>query len=207
MVAIGGCSGSGKTTLARRLAEKLGGVHFHFDHYYRDLGHLSLEERAELNFDDPAMLEQALLLEQLTALGRGEWIEQPVYDFAAHTRLAGRTEKLRAGRLLVVEGIFALYFEAALPRFDLRVFVETPEAVCLQRRIRRDTGERGRSETSVRAQWARTVQPSAERFVLPTRAHADLIVRGDGDLEQSLRSVIEELEGRRARIQAAGSAS
>jgi uridine kinase len=46
VLAIAGCSGSGKTTLAAELARTLGGVHFHFDNYYRDLSHLPLAERA-----------------------------------------------------------------------------------------------------------------------------------------------------------------
>jgi uridine kinase len=61
VIGIAGCSGSGKTTLANELARALGGTHFPLDHYYRDLQHLSHEERCQQNFDDPAMLESELL--------------------------------------------------------------------------------------------------------------------------------------------------
>jgi uridine kinase len=196
VLAIAGCSGSGKTTLARRLVAELGGVHFHFDNYYRDLKHLSWDQRVRLNFDDPALLEESLLLDQLAALCRGEWIHQPVYDFTAHTRQVGELVRLRAERLLVVEGIFALYFKKALPLYHLRVFVEAPEPVCLARRIERDTRERGRCEMSVRTQWTATVAPSAERFVRPTVANDDVIVDGYGDLERELEAVMAELQRR-----------
>lgn len=45
VVAIAGCSGSGKSTLAAELAHLLGGIHFHFDNYYRDLGQMPFDER------------------------------------------------------------------------------------------------------------------------------------------------------------------
>ena len=59
--AIAGASGSGKTTLALELARALDGIHFPLDNYYRDLGHLLLEERVRQNFDDPALIEDSLL--------------------------------------------------------------------------------------------------------------------------------------------------
>ena len=82
VLGIAGCSGSGKTTLAAELARTLGGLRYHLDDYYLDLGHLPLEERMKQNFDDPAMIEVALLAEHVGALGRGDSVNRPVYDFA-----------------------------------------------------------------------------------------------------------------------------
>lgn len=41
------------------------------DDYYRDLSHLSYEERWAQNFDDPGMLESELLIDQLHRLANG----------------------------------------------------------------------------------------------------------------------------------------
>ena len=196
VLGVAGCSGSGKTTLAARLAWELGGLHFHFDNYYRDLSHLDPTERALTDFDDPEILERPLLAAQLGALARGEAIEQPVYDFATHARVAGRTVCLKAEGFLVVEGIFALHYEELLPVYDLRVFVEAPIEVCFERRLRRDVEERGRTAESVRRQWERTVRPSAERFVLPTAVRADLVVAGDGELDRGVSRVLAALRER-----------
>ena len=51
VLGIAGCSGSGKTTLAAELAHALGGIHFHLDNYYRDLGHMPYSERIKQNFE------------------------------------------------------------------------------------------------------------------------------------------------------------
>jgi uridine kinase len=66
-------------------------------------------------------------------------------------------------------------------------------AVCYLRRLRRDVAERGRTPESVRDQYQRTVRPSAERFVIPTRAYANLIVSGEEPLDASTNTVIRAL--------------
>ena len=84
VLGIAGASGSGKTTLAAELARALDGFHFPLDNYYRDLSHLSMAERAQQNFDDPALIESSLLAAHVAALARGEAIERPLYDFDLH---------------------------------------------------------------------------------------------------------------------------
>ena len=129
LVGIAGPSGSGKTEIARRLVKRHQGSHLSLDDYYRDLAHLPLAERAAANFDDPSMVDWALLERHVAALGRGEEIPKPVYDFTTHTRNTG-VEAFRAGPLLVVEGIFALYHETVRRLFHTSVFVAAPDEVC-----------------------------------------------------------------------------
>jgi uridine kinase len=193
LIGIAGPSGSGKTLLARAVAARTGATVLALDHYYRDLSHLPLAERERVNFDEPAALDWALAVEQVAALRRGLAIERPEYDFTTHTRRAV-TARVEPGPAVVVDGIFALHSEAMRALFDLRVFVELEDAVCLERRLERDLRERDRTRESVLQQYAETVRPMAERWVLPTRAHADVVVRGDADLEESARAVLARLE-------------
>jgi uridine kinase len=196
VIGIAGCSGSGKTTLAAELARTLGGIHFHLDHYYRDLGHLPLAERMRQNFDDPELLESALLAAHVAMLARGETIERPLYDFGTHTRVCGRTERVAAGAFLVIEGLFAFHYPELLPLYHLRVYIDTPDALCFERRMRRDIEERGRSPESVRLQYEATVRPSSLKFVRPSAVHADLTVDGADALDWKVERVLTELRGR-----------
>ena len=196
VLGIAGCSGSGKTTLAAELAHALGGIHFHLDNYYRDLGHMPFSERIQQNFDDPAMIESPLLAAHVAALARGETIERPVYDFSTHTRVLGQTERVTAGAFVLVEGLFALYYPELLPLYSLRVYVDTPDELCFDRRMRRDIEERGRTAESVRAQYEVTVRPSSEAFVRPSAANADLTVDGAGALDWKVERVLTELRKR-----------
>lgn len=196
VLGIAGCSGSGKTTLAAELARTLGGIHFHLDNYYRDLGHMPFSERIRQNFDDPALIESPLLAADVAALARGEAIDRPLYDFSTHTRVVGRTEHVAASRFLIVEGLFALYYPELLPLYSLRVYVETPDEVCFERRMKRDIEERGRTPESVRMQYEATVRPSSLAFVRPSAVHADVTVDGTDALDWKVERVLAEMRAR-----------
>jgi len=193
---IAGCSGSGKTTLAAELARMLKGIHFPIDHYYLDLAHMPPAERVQQNFDDPALIESPLLVAQVAALARGEAIERPLYDFLTYTRVGDRTETVRPGAFLMVEGLFALVYPDLLPLYQLKIYMEAPDAICFERRLRRDVVERGRTEECVQRQYEATVRPSSIRWVRPSAANADLVLDGTGALDWKVQRVLSELRRR-----------
>jgi uridine kinase len=196
VIGIAGCSGSGKTTLADELARTLGGLRFQLDDYYLDLEHIPLAERVKKNFDDPAMIEIPLLAAQISALKRGEPIHRPIYDFATYTRVKNRTEPVSPTPFVIVEGLFALYYRELLPFYQLRVYLETPDALCFARRLKRDTEQRGRSAESVRRQYESSVRPSSVAYVQPSAANADFIVDGTGALDWKVERVLAEMRKR-----------
>lgn len=196
IIGIGGCSGSGKTTLAEALARTLGGIAFPLDNYYRDLSHLPPAERALTNFDDPATIESPLLAAHVAALARGHAIERPLYDFSHHTRIPDRTETISPAPFLIVEGIFALHYSELLPLYDLRLYVDTPDSICFERRLQRDITARGRTPESVRLQYKTTVRDASLRWVLPSAACADLVLNGASDLDWTVERVLSELRRR-----------
>jgi uridine kinase len=195
-LAIAGCSGSGKTTLAAELARTLGGVHFHFDNYYRDLANLPFAERIRQNFDEPNLIESPLLIAHVAALAQGHSIERPVYDFASHTRVPERTEPFQPGPYVIVEGLFALYYPELLPLYQLRVYIDTVDGLCFERRLKRDVEQRGRTPESVERQYDSTVRPASLAYVRPSAVNADLIVDGAGALDWKVERVVAEMRAR-----------
>jgi uridine kinase len=195
LIAIAGASGSGKTYLASHIAEALGAPVLSLDAYYLDLGHLTLEERAQWNFDHPDALDWPLLRAQLTALVAGAAVDVPTYDFSTHTR-AVQTRRLEPAEYLVIEGIFALHDEAVRALLTLGIFVDYRDSGCLDRRMARDVAERGRTPSCVLAQYTKTVRPMFLEFIEPTRAFADLVIRGDSPVEASLGRVEAALAAR-----------
>ena len=196
VLGIAGCSGSGKTTLANELARTLRGLRFHLDDYYLDLSDLPLAERVKKNFDDPALIEVPLLARHIAALARGENINRPIYDFGTYTRVRGRSQQVTAGPFLIVEGLFALHYKELLPHYHLRVYVDTPDALCFERRLKRDIEERGRTPELVREQYDRTVRPTSVAYVRPSAANADLVVDGTGALDWKVERVMTEMRQR-----------
>jgi uridine kinase len=197
IIGIAGYSGSGKTSLAQELARELEGTHFHLDHYYRDLGHLSHEERCRENFDHPDALESDLLVAHIRQLASGHSIARPQYDFGAYTRVAGASVSVYEPHFLLVDGILALHYEGLRRLYHLSVYVNTPDEICYQRRIARDVQDRGRTPESVAKHYAETVRPMAEEFVRPSAQYADLIVDGTSSFDWSVEQVLSALRKKR----------
>ena len=197
MIALTGASGSGKTTLCRELARTLDGLHFSLDHYYRDLSRLPVAQRAASNFDDPAMLEADLLTEHLAALSRGEAIERPIYDFTTHSRVQGQTETIEPRSVIFVEGLFAYSYAPLRTYYHFSIFVDAPDSLCFDRRLRRDVEERGRTPESVRQQYDSTVRPCGLAFVRPLADLMDMLIDGSDPLDYKVEAVIAALRRRR----------
>ncbi len=71
IVGIAGGTGSGKTTVVKKVMERLPNeevILIPQDAYYKDNGHIPLEERQKINFDHPDSLEFSLLIDHLEKL-------------------------------------------------------------------------------------------------------------------------------------------
>jgi uridine kinase len=132
----------------------------------------------------------------VAALGRGEAIDRPLYDFSTHTRVPEQTETVSPKNFVLVEGLFALYYAEVLPLYHLRVYVDTPDDVCFERRMRRDMTERGRTAVSVRLQYDATVRPSSVAYVRPSAANADLSLDGTAALDWKVEQVLAAMRER-----------
>ena len=177
VVGIAGGTGAGKTTVARLITENVEDsvTRIPLDNYYRDLSHLDLEERQQVNYDHPDAFEWELLREHLEQLLSGQPVEMPQYDFEVHNR-ADEAVTVEPTDVIVVEGILGLYDDAINEMLDLRLYVETDADVRILRRIERDVVQRGRDLEGVIGQYLSTVKPMHEQFIEPTKKHADLII-------------------------------
>ena len=203
-IGVAGGSGSGKTTVAHAITDAAGAgaVLIDMDAYYKDLPHLTLEERKRVNYDHPDSIDVDLMVAQLERLAAGVTVEKPTYDYAAHSR-AARTLTIVPDHTIVVEGIL-LFADARLRSlFDIKIFVDVADDVRFIRRLQRDTQERGRSMESVIAQYLGTVRPMHLEFVEPSKRWADVILPEGGQnrigVEMILARVEREVRQREAR--------
>jgi len=200
LIGIAGGTGSGKTTVARRIYESLhldSAVFLDYDAYYKELAHLSVEERQRINFDHPDSLDTALLIHHLERLIAGEPVAKPVYDFTRHTR-APESIPVQPRDVILVDGIL-LFADARLREmFDLKIFVDTEADVRFIRRLRRDTEERGRSLESVIDQYLKTVRPMHFEFVEPTKRYADVILPRGGQNNAGIEVIAASIRERLA---------
>lgn len=196
-IGVAGGTGSGKTTIARRILERVGTEHIAYiphDAYYKDLGELSKEERARVNFDHPDSLETSLLVEHLKRLRRGQAVEVPVYDFTTHTRTE-ETRHVTPAPIILVEGILIFVEPQLREQLDVKIFVDTDADIRFIRRMQRDIHERGRTFDSVIQQYLKTVRPMHLEFVEPSKRYADIIIPEGGFNEVAVDMVAARIRG------------
>ncbi len=192
IIGIGGGTGSGKTTVAKRIIEKVGLERcalLPMDNYYRDMSHLPLEERRKVNYDHPDVIEHELLKEHLLSLLQRKTILLPTYDFVNYVRLSD-TVSFPPKDVIIVEGIFALYYEDIRTLYALSVYVDAEDDIRFIRRLKRDIKERGRTVDSVVEQYLQTVKPMHDAYVEPTKRKADIIVPKGGHNEKAIEVVV-----------------
>ena len=200
IISVAGGTGSGKTTVSQEILRRVGAeriVFIQHDSYYRDRSHLSLEERARLNYDHPDSLESEFLVSHLQQLQAGQPVEIPVYDFTTHIR-TDETRCVEPKWVILVEGILIFAEPALREMFDVKIWVDTDADVRFIRRLRRDITERGRTVESVIEQYEETVRPMHLEFAEPSKRYADVIIPEGGfntvALDMVVARILEMLE-------------
>jgi len=196
IVGIAGGTGSGKTTVVRKIIDRLPPDEVAVlpqDAYYKDNGHLPLEERQEINFDHPSSIEFPLLVRHLRMLKAGSLIQRPVYSYLTCTR-ASETVPIEPKHVILVEGILILTDEELRNEIDIKVFVDADADDRLSRVIQRDIRERGRSVDKVLERYDKTVKPMHLQFIEPTKRYADIIVPQGGSNEVAIHILTTIIE-------------
>ena len=175
MLAIAGDSAAGKTTLTRGIAEALGAdraIALCVDDYHR----YDRAERRGVPFTvlNPecnyiSVMEQHL---QLLALGRP--ILKPVYDHSTGTLT--RPVLVEPREFVIVEGLLPLHTKLARACFDIAVYLDPPEEIRREWKLRRDCAERGYTPDQVLAELGLR-EPESAAYIRPQRQWADISVR------------------------------
>ena len=175
MLAIAGDSAAGKTTITSGLVRALGEdqcTAVCVDDYHR----YDRAERRRLPFTalHPDCNYVDIMEQQLQLLATGHPILKPVYDH--HTGQLTRPEYVEPRRFVIVEGLLPLHTKLAAACFDVTVYLNPPEKIRREWKVKRDTGQRGYTPEQVLAELRRR-EPESEAFIRPQRRRADIVVR------------------------------
>jgi len=155
---------------------------------------LPLEKRQEINFDHPQALEFDLLIKHIKELKEGNSIKEPMYSYLTCTR-SEETKKVQPKKVVILEGILVLTNKSLRDLFDIKVFVHADADDRLNRVIKRDIVERGRSVEKVLERYDKSVKPMHLQFIEPSKRYADLILPEGGHNKvaiEVLSSIIEK---------------
>ena len=199
VVAICGCSGSGKSFFSDVLTQHIRKTFPNYrvqqlslDRYFIDITLRSPEKNDHFNFDHPEAIDFGLFASHLIDLKNKVNIFAPKYDFVSHKR-GKHCDFLSACDLLIVEGVFVLYQKEIVDLLDLKLFIETPLEICLQRRLSRDSKERGRTKDEITYQFRQTVIPMYKKYIQPTRARANFFLNGVNSVDENITLTVDHL--------------
>lgn len=175
MVAIAGDSAAGKTTLTDGLVQALGRERITsvcVDDYHR----YDREERKNLPFTalHPDCNYIQIMEQHLQLLATGQPILKPVYDH--ETGKLVRPELVEPSEFVIVEGLLPLYTRLSRACFDITVYLDPPEHIRREWKVKRDTTKRGYTREQVLAELDKR-EPESEQFIRPQRSYADIVVR------------------------------
>ena len=179
IIGITGGSGSGKTYLSNKIINKFGDEKINIikmDSYYKDLAHLSMQEREVNNFDHPDAFDFELLVDHLNILFNEDSVKIPIYDYKTHTRKKN-TEEIKYKPIIIIEGIFSMYYKKLRELMDYKVFIATSNKTRKERRINRDKISRDRTLDSILNQYEKMVEPMYEKYIKPMKNISNLIIK------------------------------
>lgn len=202
VIGIAGGTGSGKTTVVNKIIKSLPAGEVAVipqDSYYKDSGHIPMEERSKINFDEPASIEWTLLEKQLRELKEGKSIEMPTYSYLTCTRQK-ETVHVEPRDVIIVEGILVLTQSSLCQLMDVKVFVDADADDRLIRVIARDCIERGRTPQMVIDRYQAVLKPMHERYIEPSKRKADLIVPQGGNNTVAIKLLTDYIASRLKRL-------
>jgi uridine kinase len=174
IIAISGGTCSGKSTLSDNLKRMLGKKYtvslFNMDNYYQWSAMKTTAPITRIEYPEhnhPDAVDTDRLYKDLTAA---------ISD--------------KANDIVLIEGVFSLYFDRLREQLDLKVFVDLKSDERLYRRIKRmfesldDTAHR----------YLDTVRYRHDEFVEPTRWHADVVINGTLDANIGTNIIVSYIE-------------
>lgn len=200
IIAVAGGSASGKSSIVKQIDETFEDdlIVIGHDNYYKAHDDMSFDQRSKLNYDYPGAFDNELFYQDLLKLQQGQSIDMPRYDYTIHTR-SKETTRIRPSKIILIEGILVLEDKKIRDITDTKVFIDADSDVRLQRRILRDTKERGRSLESVLEQYIKQVKPMHEKYVEPTKKYADIIIprgaKNSKGIEILIKHIADMIEG------------
>lgn len=178
-ISIDGHGGSGKSSLAKKLAEFLEAEIIHIDDF-TGLGATSDWYKALIdNVIIPATSGSRYLNYPKAAWWAGHdpeaVVNQPVTN------------------VMIVEGVCSSRVELR-DFMALKIFVDTPRDICVQRGLLRDKGMGGKSDDEVLAQWNQWLEWDDQYFAKDDPLSvADIVVSGLDDYGESVKTVSQML--------------
>ncbi len=188
IVGITGGSASGKTLFLERLLSSFepGEVCLiSQDNYYKPRHMQPVDAQGVHNFDTPHSIDFEQYAADIRKIQEGETVYREEYTFNNSAKKP-KMLSFESASVVVVEGIFVLYYPELAELLDLKIFIDAKDHIKLKRRIIRDKVERGYDLDDVLYRYEMHVMPTYEKYIKPFKNEADLIVPNNSNFDRAL---------------------
>lgn len=145
----------------------------------RKLEEKKKEEVKIMDYDDPANIEWEVFHAALKSLMNRKPFSIPIYCKDQEERKK-ETMNLEPSDLIIVEGMHVFYDKTIRESCDLKLFLDTDEDVRLSRRVFKDVVVRKKNVSEVIDRYLNFIKPGFEKYVLPSKKYADIIIPNYG---------------------------
>ena len=196
IIGISGGSGSEKTYIAKKLIQEYekGLISIiNQDSLYKDLSHLTLNQRAEQNFDTPLAIDFESFGQAIKELYNGSYTKIPIYDFSKHIRL-NSFHRINPTSIIILDGTLIFSQSHLRNWMKVKIYIDAPDKIRLLRRIKRDTKERGRSHESIIRQYSKSVRPMFNKYIAHTKKFADIVINTSKNKSDPIMLIKNEID-------------
>jgi uridine kinase len=175
---IVGCSGSGKSHIVNYVKSNfdLDVISILLqDNYYKRREDQKKDSDGNYNFDLPSSFFEDELFNDLKKIKNNSIVERLEYTFN-NSKILPKKIIIKPRSIILVEGMFLFYYKNFQKLIDRKIFIDVDPNVGLKRRIKRDLEERGYDKKNVLYKYNNHVIPSYNKYILPYKNDADLIV-------------------------------
>lgn len=185
LIEVAGPSCSGKTYFADKIAEKFLSEmriiisQLKMDNYYKDRDDPTVRDAmGRVNFDWPGAYHMSEFRYIVSLSARGKDVVEPDYDIRKNKRRSSLGKPVKAGRIIVVEGLYAIDALQGIDEDPIKVFIDVNEKVQL-RRIKQRNAEYGFSGSVIEKAFYDKIYPCQKKFVEPQKEMADIVIMND----------------------------
>ncbi len=195
---VTGGSGSGKTLFLKKLLGKFNPEDICLisqDNYYLPRDMQPKDENGVSNFDTPQSIDLDAYINDISTLLDGRKVIRKEYMYNHPDAIPDMLE-FQPAPVIIVEGIFVLYYSRLSNLLDLKIFIDAKDHIKLKRRIIRDKEERGYDLDDVLYRYEKHVIPTYEKYIEPFRHESDLIIPNNSNFDKALEVLIAFLKTR-----------
>lgn len=203
IIGITGGSGSGKTTFINSLKASFSKEEICFvsqDDYYLTKEFQKKDEQGIENFDRPSSINKKSFTTDIQKLIIGESISIKEYTYN-NKDAKPQIITFEPAPIVIIEGIFVFHYKKIRKLLDLKVFIDAKENLKVIRRITRDRVERNYPLDDVLYRYENHILPAFEKYILPYRDDADIVINNNDNFDQGLEVVKGYLKNKLSDLQ------